>query len=253
VNGVSTQATTADVVGTPALGRVQVWTEYAVVSNDERKRMGKAPRDMLIEQVQTSSVFSDTNTIQQGTVGTPPLVHHDIHFSHAIKALFFGLQNSTNPAEWSNYTAASPVPTGGGVQFNPSLAGDPIAVTSLIYESTQRLSMMGSDYFSLVHPFYHSIVVAQETGYHMYAYTLDLVDINPQGSTNYGKLTNVSFEYFPSASAIIGSQSTGTVSSPYGPLVAAGAGVKQQYSFVVVAVNHNITRVSGGALGFPVL
>ena len=32
----------------------QVWANYAIVSNDERKRMACAPRDILIEQVQTA-------------------------------------------------------------------------------------------------------------------------------------------------------------------------------------------------------
>ena len=39
----------------PSLGSnaVQVWANYAIVSNEERKRMACAPRDILIEQVQT--------------------------------------------------------------------------------------------------------------------------------------------------------------------------------------------------------
>ena len=40
--------------GTPVLGNTQVWANYAIVSNDERKRMACAPRDILIEQVQTA-------------------------------------------------------------------------------------------------------------------------------------------------------------------------------------------------------
>ena len=35
--------------------------------------------------------------------------------------------------------------------------------------------------------------------------------------------------------------------------IVAGQGLKQSYSFVLVAVNHNIVRIAGGALGFPVL
>jgi hypothetical protein len=33
---------------------VDMWAEYAIVSNVERTQMGKAPRDILIEQVQTA-------------------------------------------------------------------------------------------------------------------------------------------------------------------------------------------------------
>jgi hypothetical protein len=58
------------------------------------------------------------------------------------------------------------------------------------------------------------------------------------GSTNYGKLTNVSI--VPEAS----SQAKAAAES----LIA-----KQTYEFIVTAINNNIIRVSGGALGFPVL
>ena len=58
------------------------------------------------------------------------------------------------------------------------------------------------------------------------------------GSTNYGKLTNVSI--VPEAS----SQAKAS---------AEDGSNKQTYEFIVTAINNNIIRVSGGALGFPVL
>ena len=65
------------------------------------------------------------------------------------------------------------------------------------------------------------------------------------GSTNYGKLTNVSVVPEASQAAITGALGTGTVRS--------GAGFAQLYEFVITAVNNNVIRISGGALGFPVL
>ena len=51
----STCASASDLVnGAPSIGTTQVWANYAIVSNDERKRMACAPRDILIEQVQTA-------------------------------------------------------------------------------------------------------------------------------------------------------------------------------------------------------
>ena len=66
----------------------------------------------------------------------------------------------------------------------------------------------------------------------MYSYALDVANVDPCGSTNYGKLTNVSFVFTPSSEAV----------------TAAGT-----YQLYVTAVNHNVVRISGGALGFPVL
>jgi hypothetical protein len=214
----------------PILG-CDMWAEYAIVSNVERAQMGKAPRDMLIEQVQIApkGTFNPSTQLQ----------NFDIRFAHSIKALFFGIRNKTNAAEWSNYTAASPVATVNGVNFAPALASDPIAQTTLFYENTARLVNMGSDYFSLVVPYYSAVAIPKETGYHVLSYTLDLVNTNPMGSTNYGKLTNVSLQFQASADAV--SAAVGGAA-----LANSGAAVAQSYEAIIMGLNHNIVRVSGG-------
>lgn len=234
----STAPLLSDLTSEPILGTTQVWANYAIVGNDERKRMACAPRDILIEQVQTAP-------IQTYTPATNPMQSFDIRFSHAIKALFFSVRNKTVSSEWSNYTAATPVPGPAFVNFTPSGAVDPISNVTLIYENTQRLNMMGADYFSLVNPYYHAPVIPLETGYHVYSYALDFYNLDPTGSTNYGKLTNVSIIPAASTGSITGANGTGTAGS--------GADFAQLYDFIVLAVNNNIIRISGGALGFPVL
>ena len=219
-----------NVAAAPVLGVSQVWANYAIVSNDERKRMACAPRDILIEQVQTAP----RQTFAPATNAQPS---YDVRFSHAIKVLFFAVRNTTWRSEWSNYLTQSPEASAGAVDFTPAGSADPIGQTSLIYENTNRLAQMGSDYFSLVNPWYHAPVIPEETGFHMYSYSLDFMCLDPMGSTNYGKLTNVSM--VPEASA--------------GAVTAAEQDVKQTFEFIVTAVNNNIVRISGGALGFPVL
>lgn len=222
----------------PVLGQTQVWANYAIVSNDERKRMGCCARDILIEQVQSAP----TQTFAPATNPNPSF---DIRFSHAVKVLFFAVQNTTNAAERSNYTAASPVPGAATVNFAPAGAVDPIDNTSLVYENTQRLQNMTSDYYSLVQPWYHAPVIPLVTGLHMYSYSLDFYCVDPKGSTNYGKLTNVSLRPAASAGAVTGAGGTGAAGS--------GADFAQTYHFITTCVNNNIIRISGGALGFPVL
>ena len=226
-----------DLGGVPGLGNTQVWANYAIVSNDERKRMACAPRDILIEQVQTAPR-------QNYNPATNPTPNFDVRFSHAIKVLFFAVRNKTWLSEWSNYMTASPVSNGTTLN-TPTGSADPILQTSLIYENTNRLAQMGSDYFSLVNPYFHAPVIPTETGYHSYSYSLDFICLDPMGSTNYGKLTNVSV--VPEASQAASTAAGGTG----GP--ASGANFAQSYEFIITAVNNNIIRVSGGALGFPVL
>ena len=66
------------------------------------------------------------------------------------------------------------------------------------------------------------------------------------GSTNYGKLTNVSLQFQASADAV--SAAVGGAA-----LANSGAAVAQTYEAIIMGLNHNIVRVSGGALGFPIL
>lgn len=226
------------IAAAPVLGQVQVWANYAIVSNEERRRMGCAIRDILIEQVQTAPR-------QNFTPLTNSSPTYDIRFSHAIKALFFAVRNKTSPAEWSNYATNSPVVSGTAVNYAPAGSFDPIANTTLIYENTNRLGSMGSDYFSLVNPFYHAPAIPLDIGYHLYSYSLHFFDLDPMGSTNYGKLTNVSIVPVASPAAVTGAGGTGPVGQ--------GADFAQSYEFVITVVNNNIVRISGGALGFPVL
>lgn len=218
----------------PVLGQVQTWANYAIVANNERKKMACAPRNILIEQAQLAP-------LQAFAPATNPNQSFDIRFSHAIKVLFFGVMNTTNAAEWSNYTAASPIPGLDLVNFDPVGAVDPIVNTTLTYESTCRLNQMGSDYYSLVQPYFHAPVIPLETGYHMYSYSLDFICLDPKGSTNYGKLTNVSITPAASAGAIAGAAGTGS-SYSIGPPVVEGSGADfaQTYRFITTVVNNNI-------------
>jgi hypothetical protein len=237
VDTVNTVCPITDLVAAPTVSQCQVWSNYAIVSNDERKRMACAPRDILIEQVQTAPIqsFTPATNVQQS---------FDIRFSHAIKVLFFAVRNTTCRAEWSNYTTASPTIASGVLSFVPEGAVDPIVQTSLIYENTNRLQQMGSDYFALVNPWYNAPTIPSDTGYHSYSYSLDFMCLDPLGSTNYGKLTNVSIVPEASDGAVLAAGTTRTN---------AVNTTVQTFQFVITAVNNNIIRISGGALGFPVL
>jgi hypothetical protein len=211
---------TDKIVAAPTLRDCNVWAEYAIVSNDERKRMGCAPRDILIEQTQSAP---------RSTFKTKQPNPTDIRFAHAVKVLFFGVRNLTVASEWSNYTLGN-VTTLGYVAKEARI--DPMAAGTLLYENTQRLAGLPSDYYSLVEPWHKAPAIPCLTGYHMYSYSLAFYDIDPKGSTNYGKLTNVTLDM---QGAEVEVASTTSLQG------------------VIVAVNNNIIRISGGALGFPVL
>ncbi|CCV02506.1 Major capsid protein [Armadillidium vulgare iridescent virus] len=219
----------ADIAQAPVISHAAVWGNYAIVSNEERRRMGCSVRDILIEQVQTAP----RHVYNPNTNDEPS---YDIRFSHAIKALFFAVRNTTFKNVWSNYTTASQVVTPTTVIFEPSTgAFDPIDHTTLIYENTNRLHHMGSDYFSLVNPWYHAPTIPGLTGFHEYSYSLAFNEIDPMGSTNFGKLTNVSIIPHASNFAKTGAAGTGPAGS--------GQNFAQSYEFIITALNNNIIRI----------
>ena len=67
------------------------------------------------------------------------------------------------------------------------------------------------------------------------------MSLDPMGSTNYGKLTNVSIVPEASGSAVSAASGGGAAGSGYYSA--------QTFEFVVTCINNNIIRVSGGALG----
>ena len=254
---------------------IECFAEYAIVSNQERVRMGSCPRDILIEQSQ----YVSGKRLTPGSNDTD----QDIRFSYPVKALMFAVENTTNPAERSNYSTGLPVVglnegnagvgvAGAGAYVNRVILDgyrydtDPIAQAQLKYENDIRYELP-NDYFSLVAPYYNATTIPDRTGYHLYNYALDLASVDPKGSTNYGKLTNVTKTLTPSADAQnLGTAGTLAAASAFGGQVYGGRGayynysgtnvnsnIAFTYSIIVVAVNHNFVRVSGGALGFPVL
>ena len=217
-------------------GAVSVWANYAIVSNQERRSMGCVARDMLIEQLQIAPQ-------QNVNSGTATSLSVDIRFSHSVKALMFALRNvdPQNP-QLSNYTCLWGRYAAVAAGQTPDLGGaNPVNTASLVYENTQRLSSLDAAYYSLVNPFFASRAVAEETGYHVYSYALDLQAVDPCGSTNYSKLSNVSLTMNLSTNATAGVNAN------------TESAIRQTYQAQILAVNKNVIRISGGALGFPVM
>lgn len=220
----------------PTMQDAQTWAHYAVIHNDERVKMGDAPRDILINQIQEiqPQAFQDVNAVNS----------FDIRLSYSIMSLFWMAQNSTLQGEWSNYTT------------EPNYAGlDPISFSTLLYENTVRLAC-GSDYYALVVPFLFSDAIPDDTGYHMWSYGLCPWDATkPNGSTNFSKLANVSWNHNMSIAA----QNAALGIDQFGnPILWPNSGgvlapLPQQFSAVHIARNYNIIRVANGSLGQPVL
>jgi hypothetical protein len=243
----------------PRLHHVETFAHYAIVHNDERVKMGDAPRDILIHQIQETqhAPFKDITCRSS----------FDIRLSHAIVMFTYKARNDSLQRQFqgqyghdqSNYTSLSTVLTDAGVVPASSLPADPISHTTLLYENSVRLNNH-SDYFSLVHPWYFSDAIAQNTGYHMYAYALKWTDpTRPSGSTDYSKLANVSIAHEPSFAAVQaakGFYEDVSIANPTGTPITwpnAQTQFKQSWDHIFAARNWNILRVANGSAGFPAL
>ena len=211
-------------------------SHYAVIHNDERVLMGKAPRDIHIHQVQALQ--------EQAFDPLAALNTFDLRFSHAVHWLAWGARNITIVGELSNYAVLN---TSAGSNDPVDLNSfDPIAHTVLIYENTARVDM-GSDYYSTVVPWYWCEAIPDVSGLHAYSYSLESFGLDPKGSTGYSKLANVSISLTPSDAAV-----TDATNQPAAGTFLA-SNVARKYRFCLRARNHNIVRLSGGSLGLPVL
>lgn len=215
---------------------------YAVVHNDERVKMGDAPRDIVITQQQSTQrvAFTDVTT----------RTSFDLRLSHSVILFCFAAlntsisQTSSGAAgvEWSNYTT------------EPNYAGlDPIAYSTLLYENSVRIAQ-GSDYYSYIFPYLFSDGAATEpehTGYHMWSYALHPWSaVDPSGSTNHSSLANVSILHDMSPACIAAAAATALDSAGAAMYWPSSAGVltlmPQTFSHVFVAKNWNIGRVANG-------
>jgi hypothetical protein len=223
------------------------FAHYAVVHNDERVKMGDAPRDILMRQIQT--------VIGADVVPGAHDVHFDIRLSHGIIQYFFGMRNKTYKGEWSNYTTNVNYGTSGGnggvaPQGNQGMSPywDPIHSSMLIYENTTRLAF-DVDFYALIQPYLFSEATPDETGYHMWTFGIKPWDpLQPSASTNFSKLANVQIRNH------LSNRSVYYLNNPLpGTMQGSSSALNLKMHSVFVGQNWNIVRVANGSLGHPTL
>jgi len=249
----------------PEIVSANWWANYAIVHHSERQQMGKSSRDILIEQYQrhSSQQFNLSNKLSV-----------DIRFAHAVRALFFAIQNTTFQGDGSTYTSVTDRVDFVGVDRARTKILQPIIDNvTLTYENTSRFGNMPSEYFTHVNPHWCSSKNNITPGLHMYSYSLDIRNPDPNGHTNYSRLNNVNLMIEASSVAQKANQvwrvedpSYQDMYSEYRDTISIKTGdakrlgilpnqvvTRNTYTGVFYALSHTILRVSGGCVGFPLL
>ena len=218
----------------------ELWANYVVVSNDERKKMTDDSRDILIDQVQE-------NKPQCWSPSTENENEVNMHFSHPVKTLFYGIHNTTLGYINGNYSSVHPACVGVGKLYHKlhTHYKPVVKQATLMYDNTNRLENMTEKYFSLIQPFYHAPSIPEVNGMSMYSYALDIASPNPCGSSNHGKIHTVNWKFNASNSAIT-TNTDGYKDVNNNPLV-------NSFEIRVFAHNWNILHISNGVVHFPVM
>jgi hypothetical protein len=225
------------------------YAHYAVIHNDERVKMGDAPRDILMRQVQTVC----GNDVVAGATE----YYNDLRLSHGIIQYYFAFRNKSVKGEWSNYTTninyGLATTSYGVTPLSPqgyATWWDPIRSSVLVYENTNRLDF-AADFYNLINPYlYNEAVPTPDSnvaglGTHTWSYALKPWDpLSPSGSTNYSKLANVQIRHRLSNQAQYYLSNT---------LLGNDINLPLKLHGVFSAQNWNIVRVANGSIGHPTL
>ncbi len=215
-----TLSTLVDVVGKNGLTltRPELWGRYAIVTNEERAYHQSQTKDMVIEQIQKHNGKREAAGVHR----------MEVHFTGPIRALFFAAHNHTSSLKnnHSNYTTND-------LDLDKGI--DPIRDVTLTYEGQTRYENVPGSHFNDMEPYQLARRCPKNVGYHGQMYCLDLESDDPDGSSNYGKLTTT-FDF----------NIVETSTDSDDPATTAA-----NYSVQIRALSTNIIRISEGSISFP--
>lgn len=225
----------------PAMEEGELFAEYAVVNNDERKAMAKMKRTMVIHNWQR---------LNEQTYETGRSNHYNLRFSYNVVAIFTAARNDSTAGDGSNYTT---------LPFNSGV--DPIAIEDLQYENSSRTGNLASDITSLMYPYLRpGLAVPDVTGLHLtIPYALDVIGQDPSYGPNLGKINQVILNIFPSEAARLageGFDQFGTamcLSCQDDPDLATCPRHEQSFSAMVAAYAFSLINVGSGTITVPVV
>lgn len=158
-----------------------LYVDYIFLDSDERRRFAQSSHEYLIETVQYNEFC-----IAPSTTANTHLV-----FSHPCRYMIFFCQpnqyraNPTgrNKCQWNNFAT------------NPDKSGQPVSSAFIRLNSTDITdSSQPIEYFNYVQPYMY-FIHSPTDGQYLYSFSINPMEIQPNGSCNFSRIDDVSIEY----------------------------------------------------------
>jgi hypothetical protein len=155
----------------------QLLIDYIYLDSSERKRFAQASHEYLIEQLQVLEL--PNTSIQKLQINLNNFVHPSKELIWvAQKASYTENLTGWTKNRWENYS------------LTDVGEGNPIAFSSLDFNSYNRVLRMDGNYFNYVQP-YQSHLSTPSDGINMYTFSLFPEEFQPSGSANLSRISRI--------------------------------------------------------------
>jgi Major capsid protein N-terminus/Large eukaryotic DNA virus major capsid protein len=226
------EPTLDDLVAEPTILSFKVKGDYALVTEVERSSISCMTRLMLIEQPKTHPLI-DIPAVKEGESTT---VNVDAPLG-AMKALFFGLVNTTHTNMLSNYMVGCPM-THDRTREMEGSKGPALDSIEIAYGDQIRVPESSSHFYSRLQPYYYGCRGPEaDTGMHMYSFSLRPNCVDPTGTSNRSALKDdgttepISFRFTPTKALV-----DATTRAEH----------KEKFAFFMATLSSRLARICGG-------
>lgn len=151
--------------------------DYIFLDTKERKRFAQSSHEYLIEQLQ---VYEQKNITQKDI---QIIINNFVHPTKEIiwvsqKRRFINNHNDSTRTQWHNYS------------MTDENKGNPIAFSSMDFNSYNRVIKLDKNYFNYVQP-YSTHWATPSDGINSYSFSLFPEEQQPSGSANFSKISRI--------------------------------------------------------------
>lgn len=172
--------------------KVQAFGVAVQMPNRDRKVLAQVRRITLLIQQHQRLIQTVGSNINESS--------YDTRFVYPVRAIYFGLRNTTIKSEWANWSShATEVDKKQlGIIFNPRFQANAVGGANIKYDNQTRIAH-SADLFDHLMPYLCAARVPKAFGYNLFSYSADLTGNQPDGSANFSRVSQPSIAIRPAA------------------------------------------------------